>query len=363
MTEQNRAGLRRIRRALISVSDKTGIVEFAQALQRFDVELISTGGTARALREAGTSVRDISEVTGSPEMLDGRVKTLHPRIHGALLGLRDDAKHVIEMYNHGIEPIDMVVVNLYPFEQTIAREDVTFAEAIEQIDIGGPAMIRSAAKNFMDVAVITSPELYERIQAELNEHDGALSLATRGQLARLAFIRTAFSDAAIFPYLAAQLAARDSDLQTTFPPSSEISQTQTTMAKLDEAAAKARKPQISADENGEADIFPMMAAIFLDEISALRYGENPHQSASLYELESTMEDVSGGVAQADLLSGKEMSFNNYVDADAAWQLVCDFDETTCAIIKHTNPAGVGSAANAIEAYRRARRNRRLQLPR
>ncbi|MDX6694500.1 MAG: phosphoribosylaminoimidazolecarboxamide formyltransferase / cyclohydrolase [Blastocatellia bacterium] len=354
MIEQNRAGLRRVRRALISVSDKTGIVDFAQALRRFDVELISTGGTAQALREAGISVRNISEVTGSPEMMDGRVKTLHPRIHGALLGLRDDAQHQLEMHDQGIEPIDLVVVNLYPFEQTIEREGVTFAEAIEQIDIGGPAMIRSAAKNFVDVAVVTSPALYERIQAEMNEQDGALSLATRGQLARLAFMRTALYDSAIFPYLAAQLAARDSDLQTTFPPRAEISRAWSTMTNLYNAAPNETKLYDSGG-NGETNIFGVMAAMSLDKIDDLRYGENPHQSAALYELKSTFEDMpgGGGVAQAELLSGKEMSFNNYVDADAAWQLVCDFDETTCAIIKHTNPAGVGSATSAVEAYRRA----------
>ncbi|HEY0406190.1 MAG TPA: hypothetical protein VGC89_10705, partial [Pyrinomonadaceae bacterium] len=346
MIEENTAGLRRIRRALLSVSDKFGIVEFARALRRFDVELISTGGTAQALREAGISVRDISEVTGSPEMMDGRVKTLHPRIHGALLGIRDDAKHQIEMRNQGIEPIDLIVVNLYPFEQTIEREDVTFAEAVEQIDIGGPAMIRSAAKNFSDVAVITSPELYERIQSELEGHDGALSLATRGQLARLAFIRTAFYDAAIFPYLAAQLDASDSDLQTIFPTPSEISRAQTTLTNLMDAATKEQKIDTS-DENDKAGIFPLRATVFLDKLDDLRYGENPHQSAALYRTQSSLEGVSGGVAQAELFSGKEMSFNNYVDADAAWQLVSDFDAMTCAIIKHTNPAGVGSAASAV----------------
>src|SRR5947209_10000905 len=194
MSEQNTEGLRKIRRALISVSDKTGIVEFARELRRFDVEIISTGGTANALREAGVEVRDISDVTGFPEMMDGRIKTLHPRIHGGLLALRDNEEHLAAMREHDIEPIDMVVVNLYPFEQTIAREGVTLEEAIEQIDIGGPAMIRSAAKNFRDVTVIVSPDAYMRVTDELTRNDGALALNTRARLARQAFIRTAMYD-------------------------------------------------------------------------------------------------------------------------------------------------------------------------
>jgi phosphoribosylaminoimidazolecarboxamide formyltransferase / IMP cyclohydrolase len=352
MTTQETAGLRKIRRALVSVSDKTGIVEFAQELRRFDVELISTGGTALALREAGISVRDISEVTGFPEMMGGRVKTLHPHIHGALLGLRDNTTHREAMREHGIEPIDLVAVNLYPFEQTSAREDVTLKEAIGQIDIGGPAMIRSAAKNYRDVAVITSPELYEPIQSELNRHNGALTLATRGQLARLAFLRTAFYDSFIFPYLEGQLDADDSELWKFFPPIQEILQTMTTYMNLFSTAMKVIAPD---DEgNGATEEFDSHMQLSLNKLSDLRYGENPHQSAALYETENAASELSRrGVAQAELLSGKEMSFNNYVDADAAWQLVCDFDETTCAIIKHTNPAGVGAGASAEEAYRRA----------
>src|SRR5436853_872256 len=213
-------GLRKIRRALISVSDKTGIVDFARELKSFGVEIISTGGTAKTLREAGIEVRDVSDVTGFPEMMNGRIKTLHPKIHGALLALRDNDDHLAAMKQHEIEAIDMVVINLYPFEQTIAREGVTIEEAIEQIDIGGPAMIRSAAKNYRDVAVITSPDLYRQIRTELILDDGALTLATREQLARLAFMRTAFYDSAIFPYLTANLeGAKDSKL---FPPVPEI---------------------------------------------------------------------------------------------------------------------------------------------
>jgi phosphoribosylaminoimidazolecarboxamide formyltransferase/IMP cyclohydrolase len=310
-------GLQKIRRALVSVSDKTGIVEFARELRRFDVELISTGGTAKALREAGIEVRDISDVTGFPEMLDGRVKTLHPRIHGGLLALRDNAEHVEAMREHGIEPIDMVVVNLYPFEETIAREGVTLEEAVEQIDIGGPAMIRSAAKNFRDVAVVVDPQSYSFILHEMKQHDGALTLELRREFAFQAFLRTSAYDSAIWNYF--------NELEATEYPS-EI----------------------------PADALIAQDAPVIRKITDLRYGENPHQKAALYEnADSYRQNKSTGVAQAELLSGKEMSFNNYVDADAAWQLVCDFDETTCAIIKHMNPAGVGAGENLEEAYRRA----------
>src|SRR5215212_4099739 len=194
-------GLRKIKRALLSVSDKTGLAEFARGLRGFGVELISTGGTAKALREAGIEVLDIADVTGFPEMMDGRIKTLHPRIHGGLLALRDNPEHVQAMQEHGIEPIDMVVVNLYPFEQTIAREGVTLEEAIEQIDIGGPAMIRSAAKNFKDVSVVVSPDFYSRLVDEMQQNDGALSLSTRSDLAWQAFRHTSGYDRNIFVYL------------------------------------------------------------------------------------------------------------------------------------------------------------------
>src|SRR5437868_1454997 len=201
MSKQITEGLRKIRRALISVSDKTGIVEFARELRRFDVEIISTGGTARSLREAGVEVRDISDVTGFPEMMDGRIKTLHPRIHGGLLALRDNEEHLAAMREHDIEPIDMVVVNLYPFEETIAREDVTLEEAIEQIDIGGPAMIRSAAKNFKDVTVIVDPVAYPMVIRQMQNNEGAVPLSLRAWLVQHAFQRTATYDAAIFSYL------------------------------------------------------------------------------------------------------------------------------------------------------------------
>ena len=346
MTEKNDAGLRKIRRALISVSDKTGIVDFAQELKSFGVEIISTGGTANTLREAGIDVLDVADITGFPEMMDGRVKTLHPKIHGGLLALRENSEHIAAMEKHGIEPIDMVVINLYPFEQTVAREDISLEDAIEQIDIGGPSMIRSAAKNYRDVAVVTSPDLYRQIRTEMILDDGALTLATREQLARLAFMRTAFYDSAIFPYFTAHLeGAKDSKM---FPPVPEIIERMSTYMNLFSTAMKA----LHGDELEHADDekFPERQQLSLNKISDLRYGENPHQAGALYELSA---NGSTGITAAEQLGGKEMSFNNYVDADAAWQLVCDFEETACAIIKHTNPAGAAIGTTAEEAYRRA----------
>jgi phosphoribosylaminoimidazolecarboxamide formyltransferase/IMP cyclohydrolase len=343
MTQNQDLGLRKIRRALISVSDKTGIVDFARELKTFDVEIISTGGTAKTLREAGIDVRDVSDVTGFPEMMDGRVKTLHPKIHGALLGVRDNAEHVAAMERHAIEPIDMVVINLYPFEQTVARDDITLEEAIEQIDIGGPALIRSAAKNYKDVAVLTSPDVYRQIRTELILDDGALPLATREQLARLAFMRTAFYDSAIFPYLSANLnGAKGSKI---FPPIPEILGPMSTYMNLFSSAMKALTGEQFQAEDGEQ--LEAQYRLSLNKVTDLRYGENPHQLAALYDTEGL------GIGQAEMLSGKEMSFNNYVDADAAWQLVCDFDELACAIVKHTNPAGVALGDSPQEAYRRA----------
>jgi phosphoribosylaminoimidazolecarboxamide formyltransferase/IMP cyclohydrolase len=334
MTEDNDKGLRPIRRALISVSDKTGIIDFARALNEFKVEIISTGGTAKALRDAGIEVRDISDVTGFPEMMDGRVKTLHPRVHGGLLALRDNAEHVAAMNEHGIEPIDMVVVNLYPFEETIKRKGVTRAEAIEQIDIGGPAMIRSAAKNAEDVAVVVQTTDYGRIIEEMKQHAGSLVLATRRDLARDAFAQTSRYDAMVWIYLANPL------------PQSDASTGGISMAAGGMPAAPAAQDiDLIGKFHGS---LPGHATWTIGQKATLRYGENPHQIAALYQT-----STGGGLANAELLSGKEMSFNNYVDADAAWQLVTDFDETACAIIKHTNPAGVGIAATPAEAYRRA----------
>jgi phosphoribosylaminoimidazolecarboxamide formyltransferase/IMP cyclohydrolase len=340
MTEPNDPGLRTIRRALLSVSDKAGLIEFARGLRGFGVELLSTGGTAAALREAGLDVRDVSEVTGFPEMLDGRVKTLHPRIHGGLLAVRDNDEHARALAEHGIDTIDLVVVNLYPFERTVAREGTTLEEAIEQIDIGGPAMIRSASKNYRDVAVLVAPDAYRQVLEEMRAHDGALTLATRERLARTAFTRTATYDGSIVAYLSGAT-ERDSAMSSvgtggfggvasgTGGGSSSSSFTIVrTMEDLQEP--------------------PEAGAWVLRKSLDLRYGENPHQKAALYDT-----GARSGVGKADLLSGKEMSFNNFVDADAAWQLVCDFDALACAIIKHTNPAGVALGASAEEAYRRA----------
>jgi phosphoribosylaminoimidazolecarboxamide formyltransferase/IMP cyclohydrolase len=303
MTEQ-----KRIKRALISVSDKSGLAAFAAVLVGFGAEIISTGGTAAALREQGLTVIDVSDVTGYPEMMDGRVKTLHPRVHGAFLALRDNEEHVAAMDRHGIEPIDLVVVNLYPFEQTVAKDDVSIDEAVENIDIGGPAMIRSAAKNWRDVAVVTDAAVYPDIVRELNESGGSISLETRRRLAAAAYARTANYDRAISNYLTSQLAV----------------------------------DQLSVDS------FADKQTIELAKIADLRYGENPHQRATLY---STGEF--GGIAGAEQLHGKEMSFNNYVDAEAAWELVGDIDELAVAIIKHTNPSGVGTGNSNNEAYARA----------
>lgn len=302
-------GLRKISRALISVSDKSGIVEFAEKLAEFGVEIISTGGTARALRDAGLDVTDVSAVTGFPEMMDGRIKTLHPKIHGAFLALRDNPEHVSEMAEHGIEPIDLVVVNLYPFEETIAKEGVSLDDAIENIDIGGPAMIRSAAKNWRGVAVVTDPSLYGEILNEFSENDGSLSLETRQRLAATAYSRTAGYDHFIASYLEKEL--------------------------------------ISESSSPHASSFHDALDIHIRKLRDLRYGENPHQKASLYRSDET------GIANAEQLHGKEMSYNNYVDADAAWNLVQDFDELAVAVIKHTNPSGVGIGRTNEEAYRRA----------
>jgi phosphoribosylaminoimidazolecarboxamide formyltransferase / IMP cyclohydrolase len=350
MTRPEDEGLRKIRRALISVSDKTGIVDFARELKDFGVEIISTGGTAKALREGGIEVRDVSDVTGFPEIMDGRIKTLHPKIHGALLALRDNDDHLAAMKQHEIEPIDMVVINLYPFEETIAREGVTIEEAIEQIDIGGPAMIRSAAKNFRGVAVVTSPDIYRQIRTEMILDEGALTLATREALARLAFMRTAFYDSAVFPYLSQNLEGAKNSLL--FPPVPEIIERMSTYMNLFSTTMKSLHGH--AFEAAEDEQFAEHQQLSMSKASNLRYGENPHQAAALYEM--TVRggaSAAEGVATADQLSGKEMSFNNYVDADAAWQLVCDFDELACAIIKHTNPAGCALGATGEEAYRRA----------
>src|SRR5437588_582790 len=319
MTETEDLGLVKIRRALISVSDKAGLVHFARELKTFGVEIVSTGGTAKTLRDAGIEVHDVSDVTGFPEMMDGRIKTLHPKIHGALLGLRDNVDHVAALRENGMEPIDMVVVNRYPFEETSARKGVTLEEAIEQIDIGGPAMIRSAAKNFRDVAVVADIQRYDFIIQEMRRHQGALTAELRQDLAAYAFFSTTSYDGAIFNY-------------------------------LNRKTLKSHIVELRPDSLLNSDLLD------LEKLGDLRYGENPHQRAALYELIRPFADGAfskSGIANAQLLCGKEMSFNNYVDADAAWQLVSDFDDFACAIIKHTNPAGLALGTSGEEAYRRA----------
>jgi len=323
--------LKKIERALISVSDKSGIVEFARSLAEFDVVLISTGGTSKFLREAGLNVIDVSDITGFPEMMDGRVKTLHPLIHGAFLALRDNDKHIAAMEEHGIEPIDLVVVNLYPFEETIAKDGVALEEAVENIDIGGPAMIRSASKNWRDVAVVTDSGLYPQIVEELKENNGSLSLEARQRLATLAYTRTAAYDLAISSYLSRQLSDEDLETLEPFNP----------LGSLMFIESDSIDAQVS-------DGLPRNIDLSLAKVTDLRYGENPHQKAALYQTGELT-----GIAGAEQLHGKEMSFNNYVDAEAAWNLVRDITQTAVAIIKHTNPSGLGIGETNEEAYRRA----------
>ncbi len=288
------------KRALLSVSDKTGLVDFATTLTTAGYELISTGGTSKALRDAGLTVADISDVTGFPEMLDGRVKTLHPKVHGGLLFLRDNDEHRKQAQAHGIEPIDLVVVNLYPFEQTISKPDVTLEHAIENIDIGGPSMLRSAAKNYRSVTVITDPADYAVVAGEISSQ-GETTLATRERLAAKVFRTTGYYDSLIANYLAARLP--------------------------------------------EPESFPETFSIPLRRAQALRYGENPHQAAALY----------GGFGrQFQQLHGKELSYNNLIDISAAVRLIREFTEVpTVAILKHTNPCGLGSGATLAEAWDKA----------
>lgn len=334
MQEQS---LQKINRALISVSDKTGLVEFAQTLAKHQVELISTGGTAKLLREAALAVRDVSEVTGFPEMLDGRVKTLHPKVHGGILGIRANAEHQAKMTEHGIVPIDLVVVNLYPFRQTIQKPVVSLEEAIENIDIGGPAMIRSAAKNHHDVAVVVDPSDYEMIAALLNAHHGALPLNIRYHLALTAFRHTASYDKEIARFLWSRQ-----------------------VGNLEIA--------LGAESKAQSDL-PNEIELDLRKVASLRYGENPQQRAGLYSISGSNEK---GVANAEQLQGKELSYNNLIDSDAAWELVMELKQLyvresrskgaadlsqlphTCAIIKHTNPCGVGVAASPLEAFHKAK---------
>ncbi|QYO66614.1 bifunctional phosphoribosylaminoimidazolecarboxamide formyltransferase/IMP cyclohydrolase [Leptolyngbya sp. 7M] len=334
-------GARKIKKALFSLSDKTGAVEFARKLAALGVEIISTGGTAKTLREAGIAVTDVADVTGFPEMMDGRVKTLHPKIHGAFLALRDNKDHLAAMNEHGIEPIDLVVVNLYPFEQTIAQEGVSLEEAIENIDIGGPAMIRSASKNWRDVAVVTDPGLYASVIDELDQNDGSLSVQTRRMLATLAYTRTASYDLAISSYLAGLLSENELEKLEPFNPLGGLY-----FIDAEDDLEISSSHQLSGNVHGSDlsnELFLQLA-----KVADLRYGENPHQRAALYRTSDN-----GGIAAAEQLHGKEMSFNNYLDAEAAFNLVQDFEERAVAIIKHTNPSGVGVGETNELAYRRA----------
>jgi phosphoribosylaminoimidazolecarboxamide formyltransferase / IMP cyclohydrolase len=301
----------KIQRAILSVTDKTGLADFAQKLAGMGVELISTGGTAKLLRDSGITVKDISEITGFPEMLDGRVKTLHPKVHGGILHRRENSAHRTAVAEHGIQPIDMVVVNLYAFEKTAAKSGVHFDELIENIDIGGPSMIRSAAKNFQDVAVVTSPSDYDAIAEEMSKSGGSLSAQSKWRLAQKAFATTAAYDSAIASTL----------------------------------------ERVSANGNFELHTpegFPDNLRLAFTKVADLRYGENPHQKAAMYS------DGSGtGVANARQVHGKELSYNNIVDLQAAWDLAQEFEEPVCAIIKHTNPCGTATGKTLAEAYKRA----------
>ena len=314
-----------IRRALLSVTDKTGLVEFAQVLAGFGVELVSTGGTATALRAAGLSVKDVSELTGFPEMLDGRVKTLHPRVHGGLLYIRGNAEHEAAVAAHGIQPIDIVVVNLYAFERTAAQPGVPFGHLIENIDIGGPSMVRSAAKNFEDVAIVTRVSDYPDLIQELKGAHGALSRATRWRLAKQAFSLTAAYDTAIA----------------------------NTLDQIQESPAPEVPPDPAFPAAPDSTALPKTLRINLPLAHSLRYGENPHQRASLYA------DGSGlGIAGAIQLQGKELSFNNLVDLDACWELALEFpsgesDPAAVVIVKHTNPCGAATGSTVLQAYAKA----------
>ncbi|MEW6165160.1 MAG: bifunctional phosphoribosylaminoimidazolecarboxamide formyltransferase/IMP cyclohydrolase [Pseudomonadota bacterium] len=302
----------KVTQALISVSDKHGVVDFARELATLGIRLLSTGGTAKLLRDAGLEVTDVSDYTGFPEMLDGRVKTLHPKVHGGILGIRGNAEHAATMAKHDIPAIDLVVVNLYPFQQTIARKDCTLEDAIENIDIGGPTMVRAAAKNHGDerggCTVVTDPADYAGIVAELKAYGGTIPYAQRFALAKKAFVHTARYDSVIANWLT------------------------------------------SLDGDNQPGTFPDHLQLAFDKVDTMRYGENPHQQAAFYR-EPT--PVPGSIAAYEQLQGKELSYNNIADSDAAWEAVKAFDTTACVIVKHANPCGVALGASAEEAYRRA----------
>ena len=296
-----------LQRALISVSDKSGVVELARALAAMGAQILSTGGTAKLLEKEGVPVTEVSAHTGFPEMLDGRVKTLHPKIHGGILARRDSAAHAAALATHGIAPIDLVVVNLYPFQATVADPDCRLEDAIENIDIGGPAMLRSAAKNHAGVAVLVDPADYAKVLEELRV-TGKLSAPTRFALATKAFAHTAAYDGAIAGYLS------------------------------------------SLDAEGARAAFPRVLSLQFEKLQDMRYGENPHQAAAFYR---DAQPVQGGIAAFRQLQGKELSYNNLADADAAWECVKSFTEPACVIVKHANPCGVALGKGALEAYRKA----------
>ncbi|MFB3926138.1 MAG: bifunctional phosphoribosylaminoimidazolecarboxamide formyltransferase/IMP cyclohydrolase [Syntrophales bacterium] len=297
-----------IKRVLISVTDKKGIVEFARGLSKFKVEILSTGGTAARLRKSGIAVKDVSEYTGFPEMMDGRLKTLHPMIHGGLLALRDNVEHMEAAESHSIGLIDMVVINLYPFENTVATEGCTLEEAIENIDIGGPAMLRAAAKNYRFVSVVTDPADYVNILNEMKKTGGKISEAINFSLAVKAFQLTARYDAAISNYLG------------------------------------------GVGPEGEKKDFPEALTLQFIKARDLRYGENPHQKAVFYREKDT---AVSSIAAAAQVQGKELSYNNIMDSDAAWQMVCDFEKPTAVIVKHANPCGTATSGKIFEAYKKA----------
>ncbi|AOZ50759.1 bifunctional phosphoribosylaminoimidazolecarboxamide formyltransferase/IMP cyclohydrolase [Chromobacterium vaccinii] len=303
----------KIERALISVSDKSGVLEFARELSALGVHILSTGGTAKLLLEAGLPVTEVSDYTGFPEMLDGRVKTLHPKVHGGILGRRDLPEHVATMAEHGIGNIDLVCVNLYPFEATIANPDCSLEDAIENIDIGGPTMVRSAAKNWAHVAIVTDSADYPALVGELKASGGKLAKATRFELAKKAFTHTAAYDGAISNYL-------------------------TSLAD----GVVAGKPERVA--------FPNRLNAQFIKVQDMRYGENPHQAAAFYR---DLDPAAGSIAHYQQLQGKELSYNNIADADAAWEAVKTFDDTACVIVKHANPCGVAVGPDTLAAYKLA----------
>lgn len=300
-----------IKQALISVSDKTGVLDFARALSEMGVNILSTGGTAKLLAENGIKVTEVADYTGFPEMLDGRVKTLHPKVHGGILARRDFPEHVAALEKHGIPTIDMVVVNLYPFQQTIARAECSLEDAIENIDIGGPAMLRSSAKNHKDVTVICDPSDYAQVLRELHANKGEVTFETKFTLAKKVFAHTAQYDGAITNYF-------------------------TSLGDDKKHATRSA--------------YPTTLNLHFDKVQEMRYGENPHQSAAFYR-ESNPQ--AGALANYTQLQGKELSYNNIADADAAWECVKTFDEAACVIIKHANPCGVAIGITPFEAYSKA----------